>query len=100
MNSINTINICISRIMQKLKCVSKDEFIKNEDLQDIVSYNILIINEEIKKLPNEFKKQYTDYRYKQISDLSSKIISNYDNMIREEIYDISINNISKLNYEL
>lgn len=40
--------------------MSYEEFVKNEDVQDVSMFNLIQISENAKKLSNEYKEEYSN----------------------------------------
>ena len=58
---IEHMNECIFKIKRYVENISKEEFIKNEILEDAIIRNIEIIGEASKKLSKSFKQNYPPY---------------------------------------
>lgn len=63
-----------------------EEFCINEDIQDIVSFNIFQIGELVKKLPDSFIMEHPYKEWKQIKGMRDRIAHGYDSVDLEIIY--------------
>ena len=76
LNYIIDIKEKITRIKNKIHNISLKDFSNDNDLQEIIEYNILIIGESISKIPNDFLLKYkTDkFYWRQISDMRNFLV--------------------------
>lgn len=65
---------------------SKEEFDKNEALQDSVIRRLEIIGEAIKRLPMEFREQHTEIEWKKATGLRDILIHHYDDVETDQIW--------------
>ncbi len=67
----------ISRIETYVKGVSKDEFIKNQKIQDATFRCLEIIGEAVKNLPDKYKQEHPAIEWKKIAGMRDKLIHQY-----------------------
>jgi uncharacterized protein with HEPN domain len=68
---------CIKKIRKFVRGIDKNEFSKNELLQDAVIRNFEVIGEASKKISADFKKNYCNVPWKEISGMRDKLIHDY-----------------------
>lgn len=67
----------IDRIFKYTQGISRDDFDRNEMLQDAVIRNIEIIGEATKNISNSFKKTYPEIPWREMSGMRDKLIHDY-----------------------
>ncbi len=74
----------ISKSLQKIeKCVSglsDDEFLKNEEKQEVVLFNLQIIGEAAGKLSKELRERHPEVDWKKLKALRNMIVHEYFNI--------------------
>lgn len=85
-----------NRINYKIKGISLKQLNENEDLQQILAFNILQIGELSNGLTDEFKNKYKNIPWKNIYGMRNIIVHGYSAIDLETIYDTSINSIPEL----
>lgn len=73
-----------------------EELLKDKKTLRAIERNLEIIGEASKKLPAEFKEQYTSISWRKISGIRDIIIHNYDGIDYEIVLDILLTKISQL----
>ncbi|OFY27940.1 MAG: hypothetical protein A2275_18855 [Bacteroidetes bacterium RIFOXYA12_FULL_35_11] len=68
---------CIKKIRKFVKGIDKNEFAKNELIQDAVIRNFEIIGEASKKISTDLKQVYYEIPWKEISGMRDKLIHDY-----------------------
>ena len=89
------INHC-QRIELKTRNISKEEFKENEDIKDIVCFNILQIGELAKNFSDELISKYKNVPWKQIKGMRDRIVHRYDSIDFERIWLIVTEDIEPL----
>ena len=92
---INIIRHCY-RIETKIKGLSFESFCNDEDVKEIVSFNILQIGELVKNLSLDFLKKYSDMPWKDIKGMRDWVAHGYGTINLKEVWDTSINDIKLL----
>ena len=65
---LNIIDHC-KRIEEKTKNLTKEKFDNNQDIREIICFNIFQIGELVKKLPNDFLSKYPAAPWKNIKGM-------------------------------
>ena len=66
-----------NRIEEKTKGVSEEEFFINEDIKEIVCFNLLQIGELANKFTADFLKKYPDVPWEEMRGLRNRIVHGY-----------------------
>ena len=85
-----------NRINNKLKKVKQSDFIKNDDLIEIVSFNILQIGELAKKFDSDFIKKYPDVPWKKIKGMRDKVAHGYGSIDLNKVWVTANKDIDEL----
>ena len=85
-----------TKINTKMRNVSYKEFYNNEDLREIVCFNIFQIGELAKGLSTSFTKQYNEVPWKQIKGMRDIIGHGYGTIDIEIVYNTTKNDIIEL----
>jgi len=88
----------IARIKEKVKGEDFDSFIDNNDLQEILEYNLMIIGEAVSKIPIEILKKYNsdDFYWRQIKDMRNYLIHQYWGVSLEMVWEVVTKDILEL----
>lgn len=84
------------RIESKTNGLTKEEFIENEDIKDIICFNILQIGELAKNFSEELISKYKTVPWKQIKGMRDKIVHRYDSIDFNRIWLIVTEDIDPL----
>ena len=84
------------RIEQKITGISLEDFLNNDDLKEIISFNILQIGELVKNLSYDFIKQYSKMPWKDIKGMRDWVAHGYNIINLEEIWATATQDISPL----
>ncbi len=68
---------CIEKVQGYTKTLTAQDFNENELIQDAVIRNIEIIGEAAKKISKNFKSQYQEIPWKEMSGMRDKLIHDY-----------------------
>ena len=66
------------RIKEKVLNITIDEFFVNEDIKEIICFNIFQIGELSSGLSSNFTLKYNEIPWKQVIGMRNKIINGYD----------------------
>lgn len=84
------------RIESKINGVSFETFLFNEDIKEIVSFNVLQIGELAKNLSPAFLKQYPDMPWKDIKGMRDRVAHGYGTIDLKEVWNTATNDIKPL----
>lgn len=84
------------RIINKLKDIKEADFYGDNDLQEIVAFNLFQIGELTSKLSNEFLDEYKEIPWKQIRGLRNRIVHGYDTINLEILWNTALESIREL----
>ena len=84
------------RIESKTNGLSKEEFKENEDVKDIICFNILQIGELAKNFSEELIERYKNVPWKQIKGMRDRIVHRYDSIDFDRIWLIVVEDIAPL----
>lgn len=85
-----------NRIIDKTAVISKDEFYHNDDLKEIVSFNLFQIGEPAKGLSNAIMDQHNQVPWRLIIGMKDKIGHCYDTMDVDILWETSTKSIVEL----
>lgn len=88
--------LCIKKIQKFTKGIDRNDFEKNELIQDAVIRNIEIIGEACKKLSTDYKNTYSDIEWKEIAGMRDKLIHDYLGVDVKVIWETVKNDIPDL----
>ena len=83
----------LSFICKHMENVSKEQFDTDELLQDSMSFRLIQISEDSKKLTDSFKNSKTEIPWTDIIGLRNRIVHDYGNVDLTIIYDTLKNDI-------
>ena len=86
-----------SRINNKMKNITIKQFNNDEDLREIICFNIFQIGELAKGLSTSFTKEFNDVPWKQIKGMRDIIGHGYGTIDVEIVYNTANTDIVKLN---
>ena len=92
---LNIISHC-ERIEEKILDISKQDFEKSKDTQEIVCFNIFQIGELAKNLSIDFILQHNGVPWNQIKGMRNKIGHGYGTIEMDRVWDTAINDIKPL----
>ncbi|MBI5026648.1 MAG: DUF86 domain-containing protein [Nitrospirae bacterium] len=87
-------------IVKKSKGLDKNNFIKDETLKRAFVRSIEIIGEAVKRLPEDFRKKYSDTDWKAMAGTRDKLIHDYFGIDYDIVWDIVINEIPELRKQI
>jgi uncharacterized protein with HEPN domain len=93
---INDMYDCACKILDYVKGLSFEEFIKNEMLIDAVIRNLEIIGEASKHLPVGLRRKYPQIEWRKIGDLRNIVIHEYFAIDYDILWDIVQNKVPTL----
>ena len=84
------------RIESKIKGISKDTFFDNDDIKEIVCFNVLQIGEIAKVLPSEFLLKYNKVPWKDIKGMRDWVAHGYGTIDFEIVWQTASRDIKPL----
>lgn len=88
-NTIEHIILHCERIIEKTGNITKEEFLRNKDLTDIVCFNYLQAGELVKLLSKEYREKYLSGSLSKIAGLRDKIAHGYKTIDFELLFEFS-----------
>ena len=92
---INIIKHC-NKINEKMNGLTKEEFDKNEDVIQIICFNILQIGELAKNFSPEFLAKYNKVPWQQIKGMRDKVAHGYDTIDMDRVWFTALEDINPL----
>ena len=86
-----------NKIEDKISNIEKEEFDDNEDIREIICFNIFQIGELTKGLSDEFIKEYNKQPWKEIKVMRDRIGHGYDTIDIDIVWNTARTNIKELN---
>lgn len=75
---------------------SQEDFIKNEDVKEVICFNLFQIGELANGLSIEFVKEYNGIPWKQIIGMRHRIVNGYDTINLDIVWNTSADSIPSL----
>jgi uncharacterized protein with HEPN domain len=98
--------VYLLHIRDALDCIEKyvvggkGVFLRDEKTQDAVIYNLAIIGEAVKKLPNDLKKAHASIAWKNIAGMRDVVIHDYDSTEIPKIWKVVEHDLPVLRKEI
>ena len=93
---LNIIKHC-NKIELKMASLTREKFDKDEDIREIICFNIFQIGELAKNFEPEFVKKYDGVPWKHIKGMRDKIGHGYGTLDLDKIWDTATQDIKLLN---
>ena len=90
----------IDKVISYAKGLSFLEFIEDEIVLDSILFRMIQISESIKKLSTEFKSNYNDIPWVDISGFRNRIVHDYDSTDYSIVYEIVKKDLPRIKNEL
>lgn len=84
------------RILSKNNEMDFDSFLSNDDLREIICFNLLQIGELAKKFTDDFLNRYSKMPWKQIKGMRDKVAHGYGTLDFQLVYETVQTNIPDL----
>ena len=85
-----------NRIIDKTWEIQKDNFIKDEDLKEVICFNLFQIGELANSLSSEFIVEYKQIPWKQIIGMRHRIVHGYDTINLDIVWNTTRESIPVL----
>ena len=85
-----------NRVTEKVSNVSETEFSLNDDIKEVVCFNLFQIGELANGLSKEFLKEYNKIPWKQIIGMRNRIVHGYDTINLEIVWNTANESILEL----
>lgn len=86
----------LSFIVEHIKGITKDEFTKNEVLQDCMMFRLVQISENSERLTVAFKQRYSEVPWKEIKGMRNRLVHEYGNVDLQVVYDTVTVDVPKI----
>ncbi|MGI6360285.1 MAG: DUF86 domain-containing protein [Acholeplasmatales bacterium] len=84
------------RIIEKTTNISKEDFKRDDDVKEIVCFNIFQIGELANVLSLDLTEKYDKISWKQIKGMRNRIVHGYDKINFNIVWETAIDSIPKL----
>ena len=85
-----------NRIIDKISFITQDDFIKNEDVKEVICFNLFQIGELANGLSEEFVNEYNGIPWKQIIGMRHRIVHGYDTINLDIVWNTAVDSIPLL----
>ena len=85
-----------NRVIEKVSNISETEFALNDDIKEVVCFNLFQIGELANGLSAEFTKKYNKIPWKQIIGMRNRIVHGYDTINLEIVWNTANESIPEL----
>ena len=85
-----------NRVVEKVSNISETDFSLNDDIKEVVCFNLFQIGELANVLSVEFIKEYNKIPWKQIIGMRHRIVHGYDTINLEIVWNTAIESIPEL----
>ena len=93
---LNIMSHC-ERILTKVRDLTKESFLTNDDAKEIVCFNILQIGELAKSLSNDFLLNHNDVPWPNVKGIRDRIVHGYGTIRFDVIWQTVIEDVKPLN---
>ena len=84
------------RVNEKISSLNLNDFNINEDMKEVICFNLFQIGELAKGLSDEFVKKHNKIPWKQIIGMRHRIVHGYDTIDLEIVWNTAIDSIPEL----
>ena len=85
-----------NRVIEKVSNISETDFSLNDDIKEVVCFNLFQIGELANGLSVEFINEYNKIPWKQIIGMRNRIVHGYDTINLEIVWSTAIESIPEL----
>ena len=90
----------VEKIINSTKNISREEFIKDEELKDATLMRLQVIGENVKSIPSEIKKTNNEIKWKRFEKLRNFISHKYSSINENIIWEIIKGDLIKLKKQI
>ena len=84
------------RILNKIENIEYEEFENDDDLKEIISFNIFQIGELTNNLSKDFLLEYQEIPWKYIIGMRNRIVHGYNTINVKIVFNTAIKSVSEL----
>ena len=85
-----------NRVIEKVSNINETDFSLNDDIKEVVCFNLFQIGELANGLSVEFIKEFNKIPWKQIKGMRNRIVHGYDTINLEIVWNTAIESIPEL----
>ncbi|MGM9857868.1 MAG: DUF86 domain-containing protein [Bacilli bacterium] len=85
-----------NRISKKLENITQETFINDDDLNEVICFNLFQIGELSNGLSEDFINEHSTIPWKQIIGMRNRIVHGYDTINNEIVWNTALENIPML----
>ena len=100
LDSLEDIIHCINLIYRYSEGLSKEEFYKNQEKQDVLIHRLEIMGEASKRLSDKIIDSFPDVPWKQIKGMRDVLIHQYDDIMLEIVWETVQKRIPEIEHNL
>jgi uncharacterized protein with HEPN domain len=95
-NSLKNILMFAERISSRIKNVSLEQFLDNEETQDLILYPLGQIGENANRVSEELREKYHEILWNPIIGIRNRIFHSYEDINMSIVYQAAIDNTPAL----
>ena len=92
---LNIVKHC-KRIEEKIDNIDKETYDTNEDIKDVICFNLLQIGELVKGLELEFCNTYKDIPWNKVKGMRDRIVHGYGSMDMNRVWLTAVEDVRPL----
>ncbi len=85
-----------NKINEKMNGLTREQFDEDEDVLEIICFNILQIGELAKNLEADFINKYNAVPWKEIKGMRDKVAHGYDKIDKDRVWNTALYDINSL----
>ena len=84
------------KINEKMNGLTREKFDQDEDILQIICFNIMQIGELAKNFDKTFVDKYSNVRWRQIKGMRDKVAHGYGSIDKDRVWNTALNDINPL----